>query len=109
MAGGGGGGGGGAPPPHKPPPPARGGRAGEWESWRTPTPLKSLYVGAAGIVWALDVLRRRGHAETRLDLADAAIRALEAYRREPDLMTGVELPQTADAGLLGGETGILVV
>ena len=37
--------------------------AAAWDAWRTPLPLKSLYVGAAGVVWALDWLRRRGHAE----------------------------------------------
>ena len=42
--------------------------ADEWDAWQTPTPLKALYVGAAGVVWALDALRRRGHAESRLDL-----------------------------------------
>jgi hypothetical protein len=83
--------------------------AGEWESWQTPTPLKTLYVGAAGVIWALETLRRRGHAETKLDLGDGARRTLDAYRREPDLMAGVELPDTAHSGLLGGETGILVV
>ena len=32
--------------------------AGEWESWHVPTPLKSFYVGAAGVIWALDELAR---------------------------------------------------
>ncbi len=36
--------------------------------------LKNLYVGAAGVIWALDALRRRGHAETSLDLAAAVVR-----------------------------------
>ena len=35
-------------------------------------PLKNLYVGASGVIWALDVLRRRGLAETGIDLAAAA-------------------------------------
>jgi hypothetical protein len=34
--------------------------ADEWDSWRTPTPLKSLYVDAAGVIWGLDTLARRG-------------------------------------------------
>ena len=34
--------------------------------------MKNLYVGAAGVLFALDELRRRGHAETRLDLAELA-------------------------------------
>ena len=32
--------------------------AHEWDVWQTPLPLKSLYVGAGGVVWALDALRR---------------------------------------------------
>jgi lantibiotic modifying enzyme len=82
---------------------------GDWDAWRTPTPLKSLYVGAAGVIWALDALARRGHAEPGLDLARAALRTLEAREAEPDLMAGVELPSPADAGLLGGESGVLLV
>ena len=51
--------------------------AEEWDSWQNQTPLKSLYVGAAGVVWALGALRRRGHAESRLDLAEAARSVLD--------------------------------
>src|SRR5205085_4342297 len=58
--------------------------AHEWDGWEEPLPLKNLYVGAAGVVWALDALRRRGHAETSLDLAAAALRTLELKRAEPD-------------------------
>jgi len=83
--------------------------ADDWDAWMTPVPLKSLYVGAAGVVWALDALRRRGHAESRLDLAAAALRTLEARRERPDFMAGIELPSRADAGLLGGESGVLLV
>jgi lantibiotic modifying enzyme len=83
--------------------------AHEWDSWRTPTPLKSLYVGAAGVVWALGELHRRGHAEPRIDLAAAARATVEAWRREPDLMAEVELPSTKEAGLLSGESGTLLV
>ena len=83
--------------------------AHEWDSWRTPTPLKSLYVGAAGVVWALGELRRRGHAEPRTDLEAAARATVEAWRREPDLMAEVDLPSTKEAGLLSGESGTLLV
>jgi hypothetical protein len=83
--------------------------ANDWDSWRTPTPLKSLYVGAAGVVWALDELRTRGLAEPRTDLAAAAEEALAEWRREPDLMAEIALPTTKEAGLLSGETGILLV
>jgi lantibiotic modifying enzyme len=80
--------------------------AHEWDGWEEPLPLKSLYLGAAGVIWALDALRRRGHAETSLDLAAAALRALELKRAAPDL--------TADdhyhpAALFCGETGPLLV
>jgi lantibiotic modifying enzyme len=79
--------------------------AHEWEGWEEPLPLKTLYVGAAGVIWALDALRRRGHAETSLDLAAAALRTLELKRAAPDF--------TADehyhpASLLCGETGPLL-
>ena len=66
-----------------------------------PHPLKSLYVGAAGVIWALDELRSRDHAEPRTDLAAAAEETLAEWRREPDLMAEVELPSTKESGLLG--------
>src|SRR5437763_5555845 len=47
--------------------------AHEWDGWEAPLPLTSLYAGAAGVIWALDALRRRGRAETSLDLAAAAL------------------------------------
>ncbi len=81
----------------------------EWDGWSTPLPLKNLYVGAAGVIWALWALGERGHASSRLDLAAAALRTLEARREHPDLMTGIELPQPADASLFEGESGILAI
>ena len=57
--------------------------AEEWDSRLTPTPLKALYVGAAGVVWALGALRRRGHAESSLDLAEAARNVHESWRVGP--------------------------
>jgi len=83
--------------------------ADEWDGWRARLPLKGLYVGAAGVVHALDVLRRRDLAEPRVDLEAAALRALELYRREPDFIDGYPPPHPAGAGLFVGETGILVV
>ena len=83
--------------------------ANEWDAWMTPLPLKSLYCGAGGMVWALDVLQRRGQAETKLDLPAAARRALELSRAEPDFMEGVELPSKAASSLLIGEAGLLLV
>ena len=57
--------------------------AEEWDSdgWGSRLPLKDLYVGAAGVIWALDALMRRGHAETSLDLGAAATRTSTTIRR----------------------------
>ncbi len=82
--------------------------SGEWESWQNALPLKSLYVGASGVVWALHALRSRGRADGRLDLANAIARTHEAWQNEPDLMRDTELPTTAEAALLTGESGILM-
>jgi hypothetical protein len=83
--------------------------AHEWDGWNAPHPMKNLYVGAAGVIWALDDLRRRGLAETTLDLRAAALRALELWRAEPDYMVGEVLPEPPESGLLTGEAGILLV
>ena len=83
--------------------------AHEWDGWNTPLPLKNLYVGAAGVLWALHALRERGFAASRLDLRAAVLRTLELRRERSDLMQGIELPQPADASLLEGESGILAV
>jgi hypothetical protein len=84
-------------------------RADDWDRWRATSPMKNLYVGAAGVLWALHELRRRGHAETRLDLADLALRNLELFRERPDYMKGIPLPDPPEASLLCGEAGILLV
>jgi hypothetical protein len=83
--------------------------AHEWDAWRTRTPLKGLYVGAGGVIWALDALQRRGHAETKLDLPAAVIRDLELWRAKPDFMVGIELPSKPASSLLIGEAGLLLV
>ena len=84
-------------------------RADDWDRWHGTSPMKNLYVGAAGVLWALDDLRRRGHAETRLDISDLAARTLELFRARPDFMKGVQLPAPRESSLLCGETGILLV
>jgi hypothetical protein len=48
--------------------------------WEEPLPLKTLYVGAAGVIWALDALRLSGHAETSLDLDTVAHTRARARR-----------------------------
>src|SRR5579862_296313 len=83
--------------------------AHEWDGYKAALPLKNLYVGAAGMVFALDELRRTGLAETALDLRAAVTRALERWRAEPDYVDGEIVPEPAAAGLLTGEAGILLV
>jgi hypothetical protein len=83
--------------------------ADDWDGWQAALPMKNLYVGAAGMIWALDVLRRRGVAETQIDLPTAAVRTLAAFRDAPDFIGGYELPSFPAAALLTGESGILLV
>jgi hypothetical protein len=80
--------------------------AHEWDGWQAPLPMKSLYVGAAGVIWALDTLRRRGRAEASLDLAAAALRTVELERAEPDSAADEHY---RPAALLRGEAGPLLV
>lgn len=84
-------------------------RSDDWDRWHQTSPMKNLYVGAAGVLFALDELRRRGHAESRLDLAALALATLERFRERPDFMRGERLPEPRDASLLCGEAGILLV
>jgi hypothetical protein len=62
-----------------------------------PPRWKGVYLGAAGVLWALDTLGRPA-------LAGAAPAAHEAYLAEPDLPQAGVVP-----GLWMGEAGILVV
>jgi hypothetical protein len=84
-------------------------QADDWDRWRATSPLKDLYVGAAGVLWALADLRDRGHAETRLDLGSLGMRVLERHRARPDLASWKDLPEPRESSLLGGEAGILLV
>jgi hypothetical protein len=88
-------------------------RADEWDRWLATSPLKTLYCGAAGVVWALDELRRRGHAETALDLAGVSLRTLECQRARPEhgtkAMSRMAIPEPRESSLLCGEAGILLV
>jgi hypothetical protein len=81
--------------------------AHEWDAGGAPLPLKNLYVGAAGVIWALAALRRRGHAEPSLDLQAAALRTLELFRAEPDIEPGET--HYHPAALFFGEAGPLLV
>lgn len=64
--------------------------------------LCGVWCGAAGVVWALDALRRAGAVELRRGYAPVVLRALERYVAEPD--NGERVP-----GLWMGEAGILLV
>ena len=80
--------------------------AHEWDAREKPLPLTGLYTGAAGVVWALDELRKRGYAEPSRDLATAAARAVELERATPDFAADEHYRPGA---LLSGETGALLV
>ena len=79
--------------------------AHEWDGWDAPLPLKGLYVGAAGVLWALD--RLRPYAEPALDLRAAAERVAELWA-EPDLPRSVAMPPHGERALFAGETGVLL-
>lgn len=79
--------------------------AHEWDGWRTTPPLKNLYVGAAGVCWALDALRRRGFAETRLDLPEVVLTVLDQWRESPNWLDGQVLPSRPQSSLFCGEAG----
>jgi len=83
-------------------------RADDWDRWQSTSPMKNLYVGAAGVLWALHELRRRSHAESRLDLAELSLRNLALFRARPDFMK-IKLPEPRESALLTGESGILLV
>jgi hypothetical protein len=80
--------------------------ADEWDAREKPLPLSGLYVGAAGVIWALDELRKRGQAESSRDLAAAAMRAVELERARPDFSADEHYRPGA---LMSGETGALLV
>jgi hypothetical protein len=84
-------------------------KAHEWDGWHGTSPMKNLYVGTAGVLWALRRLQRFGYAETALDLSELATRNVELFRERADFMKGMKLPTPAEAALLTGETGILLV
>jgi hypothetical protein len=65
--------------------------AHEWDGYQAPLPLKNLYVGAAGVIWALDDLRRRGLADTSLDLSALAIDVLAMHCSEAQHSTCVRI------------------
>ena len=91
--------------PHSPPralwPAHSGTRATRRCPWRASTSAPPASI------WALDALRRGGHAEPSLDLAAAALRTLELFRDEPDIEPGET--HYHPASLFFGETGPLLL
>jgi hypothetical protein len=67
-------------------------------SWRT----RGLWIGAAGVLWALDALQRTGLVELSRDYAPVAMRLHEDY------LAGPEIDQPTPS-LWMGESGILLV
>ena len=72
-----------------------------------PNPAKrwealGLSIGAAGVVWALDRLRREGLVDSTRDWAEVACRAYERYLAHPDLDEPIP-------SLWLGESGMLLV
>jgi Lanthionine synthetase C-like protein len=86
-------------------------KAHAWDGWHGTSPMKNLYVGTAGVLWGLDQLRQRGHAETTLGIADLALRNLELFRSRPDYLkvAAYPPPEPPDSSLFLGEAGILLV
>src|SRR5947207_13959473 len=77
-----------------------------WDARGKPLPLSGLYVGAAGVIWALDELRKRGHAESSRDLAAAVVHAVGLERAMPDFSADEHYRPGA---LMSGETGVALV
>ena len=80
--------------------------AHEWDARGKPLPLSGLYAGAAGVIWALDELRKCGHPESSLDLAAAVVRAVALERATPDFS---EDEHYRPGALISGESGALLV
>lgn len=84
-------------------------QADAWDRWHGTSPMKNLYVGTAGVLWALNRLEQFGYAETKLDLPELATRNVELSRARPDFIKGMKLPTPREAALMTGEAGILLV
>ena len=66
------------------------------------TGQKTLYWGAAGVIWALSYLRGKGAVDLRMDCSELIDRAYKAYLDDPD--SGEVVPS-----YFVGEVGILLV
>jgi hypothetical protein len=85
--------------------------ADEWDAWKSPLPLLNLYVGAAGVLWGLDALRRRTDVGGELDVAAAARRLVDRWREQPDFLESDDfpLPEPRESALLVGGAGVALV
>ena len=68
--------------------------------------VTSLYLGASGVIWALDELARLGHVGLRRDWGAVATGLHERYLTRPDFLEDVDGPVPS---LWMGEAGILLV
>ncbi len=66
-------------------------------------PYTTLYEGSAGVIYALDLLARRGFIEAARDNVPVLEQALEVYRADPKLEVWAHVPS-----IWVGETGILL-
>jgi len=85
-------------------------KADAWDRWQSTSPIKNLYVGAAGMLWGLDQVARRGSAESSLDLPELAALNVELFRAKPDYvkLRAFTPPEPRDSALFLGEAGILL-
>lgn len=84
-------------------------RADTWDRWQATSPLKDVYCGAAGVLWALADLRDQGHAASGLDLGALALAALERQRTIPDFGQWTDVPEPRESSLVFGEVGNMLV
>lgn len=66
-------------------------------------PYTTLYEGPSGVIYALDLLARRGLVDTTRDYVPVLEQLVEVYRAKPEFEEWNHPPS-----LLGGETGILL-
>lgn len=74
----------------------------DYESAPPSEPYTDLYLGAAGVIFALDVLARRGFAESTARFATVAAELEERNRRE------LEAGGWGSESYLGGRSGVLL-
>jgi lantibiotic modifying enzyme len=71
-------------------------------------PVKNLFAGAAGVVFALDALRRRTGVDVRTDLVGAIERTLKLATIQSEVAALEGVPEPGEPSLFVGETGILL-